>query len=51
MRLPTPITYQSNLDQWYERENVRNKPRHVLNDELLQNKLCFSPEPRSGQSA
>ena len=44
MRLPTPIVYESKLDQWYERATIRNRPRRILNDELLQNKLCFSPD-------
>lgn len=44
MRLPTPILYETKLDQWYERATIRNRPRRVLNNELLENKLCFSPD-------
>jgi hypothetical protein len=41
---PEPITYESRFNQWYKRATIRNRPRRILNNELLQNKLCFSPE-------
>jgi hypothetical protein len=41
---PKPITYESRFSQWYQRATIRSRPRRILNNELLQNKLCFSPE-------
>jgi hypothetical protein len=40
----TPIIYESRLDQWYNRATIRNSPRRILNNEISENKLCFSPD-------